>query len=45
MTSSTTSEQKREEIVEDIMKDLRKHLKTIDDTNWLFEKREETVSQ
>jgi hypothetical protein len=33
-----STEEKRKEIVKDTMIDLRKHLKTLEDTDWMFEK-------
>ena len=41
MRSTASSEDKRKEIVNDAMKDLRKHLKTIEDTEWQFEKNDQ----
>ena len=39
--SRASVEEKQKEIVNDAMKDLRKHLKTLEDTEWLFEKNHE----
>ena len=39
--SRASSTEKQKEIVHDAMKDLRKHLKTLEDTEWLFEKNDQ----